>query len=71
MGVYCKGEGIEMSRIKEFLKGFASAFDITGSFFKFPDYSKGVARDREALSQDWSRIGGDFRRAMGIVCEQR
>ena len=47
-----------------FLKGLASAFDITGQTFTFPDLSGGFERDRQALAGDWQQVGNDLRKAM-------
>jgi hypothetical protein len=54
--------------LRAFLKGFASAFDITGqSFISIPDLNSGFQNDCEALRGDWQRVGDDMRRAMNIV----
>ena len=50
-----------------FLKGYASAFDISGGAFKFPDFSEGLNRDRQALAGDWQKVGNDLRNAMNTV----
>ncbi|MDR0598640.1 MAG: hypothetical protein LBG84_00965 [Treponema sp.] len=51
-----------------FLKGFASAFDITGqTLLEIPDFSTGFERDRKALQGDWRRVEGDIRKAMNQV----
>ncbi|GHV88777.1 hypothetical protein AGMMS50267_11370 [Spirochaetia bacterium] len=56
------------AKVCHFLKGFASAFDITGTaFIEIPDFSTGLQRDGQALRQDWRRIGGDLRSAMNQV----
>jgi hypothetical protein len=48
-----------------FLKGFASAFDITGqTLLDFPDFDTGFQKDAEALRNDWQRVGNDLRTAM-------
>jgi hypothetical protein len=40
-----------------FLKGFASAFDITGqTLLDFPDFSTGFQRDAEAIRSEWEAI---------------
>jgi hypothetical protein len=48
-----------------FLKGFASAFDITRqSLLDIPDFNTGFQRDAEALRKDWIIIGRDMRKSM-------
>jgi hypothetical protein len=52
-------------KLPTFLKGFASAFDVTGqAFVDFPDFNTGFQRDAEALRGDWRRVGNDLRTAM-------
>jgi len=52
-------------KLPTFLKGFASAFDITGqTLFDFPDFNTGFQRDAEAIRGDWRRVGNDIRAAM-------
>jgi hypothetical protein len=52
-------------KLPTFLKGFASAFDITGqTLLDFPDFSTGFQRDAQALRSDWQRVGNDLRAAM-------
>jgi len=52
-------------KLPTFLKGFASAFDITGrSMLDIPDFSTGFRRDAEALKGDWRMVGNDVRKAM-------
>jgi len=59
------------SMLSAFLKGFASAFDITGqTLITFPDLSKGLQRDAEALRGDWQRIGIDLRIAMDSIAHE-
>ena len=53
------------AKLSSVLKGFASAFDISGHTFKFPDFSGGFERDQQALAGDWQRVGNDLRNAMG------
>jgi hypothetical protein len=55
--------------LRAFLKGFASAFDITGGI-KTPDPATGWERDGAAIRGDWQRVGDDMRRAMGIVSRE-
>jgi hypothetical protein len=48
-----------------FLRGFASAFDITGqTLLDIPDLRAGFQRDAEAIRGDWQQVGGDLRQAM-------
>jgi len=52
-------------KLPTFLKGFASAFDITGqTLLDFPDFNTGFLRDAKALHNDWLRVGNDFRLSM-------
>jgi hypothetical protein len=56
--------------LRTFLKGFASAFDITGGI-KTPNLTTGWERDGAAIRGDWQRVGDDMRRAMNIVANER
>jgi len=49
-----------------FLKGIASAFDITGQTL-IDDFSGGFERDARVLCNDWKRVENDLRKAMGQV----
>jgi hypothetical protein len=57
------------SKLAAFLKGFASAFDLTGQTLMdvLPNLSDGFERDRQAIAGDWQQIGNDLRKAMGQV----
>ena len=57
----------KVNSIWTFLKGFASAFDLSGQTFMddIPDYSGGFERDAQVLRGDWERIENDLRKAMG------
>jgi len=59
----------QFNGIASFLKGFASAFDISGQTFMddIPDYSGGFERDARVLRSDWERVENDLRKAMGQV----
>jgi hypothetical protein len=58
-------------KIAAFLRGFASAFDLSGTaFIELPDLSAGFEQDAQALHGDWQRIGGDIRSAMDQVSLQ-
>ena len=59
------------SKISAFIRGYTSAFDISGRTFKFPDLSNGFQRDGEALRGDWERIGNDMRKVMDIVAHEQ
>jgi hypothetical protein len=48
-----------------FLKGFVSAFDITGGV-KTPDLADG-----DAVRGDWQRVGNDMCHTMDIVSRER
>jgi hypothetical protein len=42
--------------IRAFIKGFASAFDLSGhTFVDISDFSDGFERDRKALQGDWQK----------------
>jgi len=63
-----------MSRLKSFLAGFASAFDLIGGSFGRPYHYSGFDRDREAfmrdgeaLAGDWRQVGDDMRWAMNQI----
>jgi len=63
-----KAELFSNIKLPTFLKGFASAFDITGqTMLDIPDFSKGFQRDAEALRGDWQRVENDLRKAMGQI----
>jgi hypothetical protein len=64
------GKLSDNNALRAFLKGFASAFDITGGV-KTPDLDSGFQTDYEALKGDWQRVGGDLRRAMDTVTHGR
>jgi hypothetical protein len=58
-------------KLPTFLKGFASAFDITGqTLLDFPDFSNGFQRDAEALRGDWRRVGNDLRAVMNSLAHE-
>jgi hypothetical protein len=58
--------------VRAFLKGFISAFDISGqTLISIPDLESGFQKDREALRGDWQRVGDDMRRAMNIVSHEQ
>jgi hypothetical protein len=65
-----KAKNPKNSTLRAFLKGFASAFDITGGV-KTPDLTTGWERDGAAIRGDWQRVGDDMRRAMNIVTNER
>jgi hypothetical protein len=52
-------------KLPAFLRGFASAFDITGqTLLDLPDFNTGFQRDAEALRSDWRQVGNSLRAAM-------
>jgi hypothetical protein len=60
------------SKLAAFLKGFASAYDMSGrTFMDVPDFSGGFERDGKALRGDWQRVGDDLRKAMGQVAHEQ
>ena len=62
-------ETMNQNKISAFLKGFASAFDLSGQSFMndLPDFSGGFAHDGQALRGDWQQVGDDLREAMGQI----
>jgi hypothetical protein len=59
-------------RLRGFLKGFMSAFDLSGqSLISIPDLDSGFQQDYEAIKGDWIRVGDDMRRAMNIVTHEQ
>jgi hypothetical protein len=65
-----KDQPSKIGALRAFLKGFASAFDISGqSLISIPDLDSGFQQDREAIRGDWQRVGDDMRRAMNIVSQ--
>ena len=61
----------QATRLQSFLKGFRSAFDLTGrTYIQVPDLSNGWIKDGEAIRGDWDRIGNDMRKAMGQVSRE-
>jgi hypothetical protein len=59
---------MRLNIIQAFLRGFASAFDLSGTtFIDIPDLSAGFEQDAQALQGDWQRIGADIRVAMDQV----
>jgi len=57
--------------IPTFLKGFASAFDITGqTLLNIPDFTAGFQRDAEAIRGDWRQIGGDIQKSMDCFARE-
>lgn len=53
------------SRVKAFIKGWASVLDLSGWFsVSIPDYRNGPQRDREAIAGDWETVGQDLRQSM-------
>ncbi|MDR1100022.1 MAG: hypothetical protein LBL28_06015 [Treponema sp.] len=62
---------LEKGKVRAFLNGFMSAFDISGhALISIPDLDSGFKKDREALRGDWQRVGEDMRRAMNIVSHE-
>ncbi|GHU49415.1 hypothetical protein FACS1894200_08020 [Spirochaetia bacterium] len=58
---------MEKHKLKAFLKGFRSAFDLTGSTFELPSLNDGLEADARAIRGDWQRVGDDLRKAMNQV----
>jgi hypothetical protein len=58
-------------KVRSFLSGFISAFDISGqAFISIPDLESGFWKDREAIKGDWQRVGDDMRRTMNIAVNE-
>jgi len=58
-------------KLPAFLKGFASAFDISGlTLLEIPDFTTGFQRDAEALRGDWRMVGSDIRKSMDSVVHE-
>jgi hypothetical protein len=56
---------LRYSKLPSFLKGFISAFDITGqTLLDVPDVSTGYQRDAQVLREVWEQVGNDMRMAM-------
>jgi hypothetical protein len=53
-------------KVSNFFKGFWSGFDMTG-YIPVPDLSNGPRRDRDAIYEDWTKVGNDIRSAMNMV----
>jgi hypothetical protein len=55
-----------------FIKGFSSAFDISGrSFIEMPDIASGFEQDGAALRGDWQCVGSDMRKVMNQPVNER
>ena len=66
-----KANHIMCTKLPTFLKGFASAFDITGqTLLDTPDLNAGFQKDAEALRGDWLLIGGDIRKSMNCFAHE-
>ena len=66
-----KANKVSTFKLPTFLKGFASAFDISGqTLLEMPDLRAGFQRDREAIRGDWQKIGNDIRKAMDSVANE-
>jgi len=60
-----KGNNIFTDILPTFLKGFASAFDITGqTLLNSHDFSTGFKRDVATIRGDWQQVGNSFRKAI-------
>ena len=65
IGAMKKEKPVFAVKLPSFLKGFVSAFDITGqTLLDIPDFNTGFQRDAQALRGDWQKVGGDLRKAM-------
>ncbi|MDR1030007.1 MAG: hypothetical protein LBL76_03950 [Treponema sp.] len=59
---------LKNGRLRAFLDGFSSAFDLSGqTFIVLPDLDSGFQKDREAIKGDWETVGNDMCRAMNLV----
>jgi hypothetical protein len=60
---------VKHEKAKPFLRGLASAFDMTGRTFMQKDENamNGFQKDYLAMRRDWENLGNDFRKSVGIV----
>jgi len=66
-----KAQQVTNFNIPAFLKGFASAFDITGhTLLDIPDFAAGFQRDADAIRGDWRMVGGDIRKSMDCLAHE-
>jgi hypothetical protein len=63
---------MDFKKLSAFLKGFVSAFDLSGmTFMRFSDLSNGFARDGHMLKSDWQIVGNDLRSAISQFSHER
>ena len=61
----------KQSKLPSFLKGFASAFDLSGqTLLDVPDISTGYQRDAQVLREVWEQVGNDMRIAMDAYANE-
>jgi len=58
-------------KIKAFIRGWSSLFDLTGAFVSLPETLNGPARDAQALRSDWQAVGQDIRQGMNLATNSR
>ena len=63
-GVRDRDEDRSIRRWHPFLRGMASAFDLTGSMFRSPDHGLGPASDADAIRDIWRDVGESLEDAM-------
>lgn len=51
-------------RIKAFISGFASAFDMSPAGYRQPSFLRAPRSDAEALAQDWKTLCSDGQAAV-------
>jgi len=57
--------------VQTFLKGFISAFDLSGKIFiERHEIPGGFERDRMMLHGDWMQVGNDVKKAVRMVIHE-
>ena len=46
-----------------FLRGFASVFNLYGNYYKFNTSSTPEEADQKAIKSDWEKVGSDIKEA--------
>ena len=63
---------IAKDKMKAFIRGFASAFDLSGKhLIDLKEIPSGFERDRMMLRRDWQRIGNDLRKSMNYIANEK
>jgi hypothetical protein len=56
----------KMERIRPFLKGVGSIFDISGTYFSKTKVTSGFRGDAKKIRTDWEVIAKDMRNAINL-----